>query len=72
VSKLRAVSGTVIATAGGWGGGDGELRHPWGVALAGQSLFVMDAGNSRVCCFSALQLTFKYAFGEHGSQWLLG
>lgn len=66
MSKLRASSGALLTRACGWGGGDSELRHPWGGALAGQRLFVMDAGNSRVCCFSTSNLTFKYAFGAPG------
>ncbi len=57
-----------IATRG-WGGGPGQLRHPWGLALAPsrEIVYVSDGGNGRICAFSASSLDFQFAFGTPGA-----
>lgn len=75
LSKLRRScdsSGRRLATVGGWGGGDGELRHPWGVAVTvaatmPKRVYVTDQGNDRICLFSADRLAFLCSFGATGS-----
>ena len=57
LSQQAASSSQRLATAGAWGGGDGELRHPWGVATLGarsQLVVVTDSGNERVCVFGPI------------------
>ncbi|KAL1503854.1 hypothetical protein AB1Y20_012318 [Prymnesium parvum] len=66
LSKLQ-LTGHRLLTAGGWGGGPGQLRHPWGVALAAGRVYVTDGGNDRVCVFSAADLTHLFSFGRRGS-----
>jgi hypothetical protein len=51
---------------GSWGGGDAELRHPWGVAVANKRVYVTDQGNDRICVFSADKLDFLFSFGGRG------
>ena len=55
-----------IASIGSWGGGDGEMRHPWGVTVALKRVFVTDQGNDRVCVFSAEKLSYLFSFGSSG------
>ena len=68
LSKLRRASssGHRHATAGGWGGGDGELRHPWAVCVAARRVYVTDQGNDRVSVFDAEKLSWLFSFGGHG------
>ena len=33
-----------MAEAGGWGGGPGQMRHPWGIALHNGLIYVTDSG----------------------------
>ena len=54
------------ACVGSWGGGDAELRHPWGVAVANKRVYVTDQGNDRICVFSADKLDFLFSFGGRG------
>ncbi len=71
VSRRRtagSAAGAVICTAGGWGCGDGELRHPWGVATLFDSMvLVTDSGNDRCCVFSTSELAYCCSFGSRGS-----
>jgi len=68
VSKIRCttLTGERVCKVGAWGGGDGELRHPWGVALALGHVYVSDSGNHRVCVFDAEDLHFLFSFGSIG------
>ena len=66
VVKTRASSGSLVAAAGQWGGADGELRHPWGLASSGKAIYVVDGGNARICCFALSNLAFRFAFGDGG------
>lgn len=73
LSKLSASSeepspGIRLATAGRWGGGPGELRHPWGIAVAHDVVYVSDGGNDRICTFSANTLQYLHSFGSGGSR----
>ena len=69
LSKLRrsSSSGHRHACVGSWGGGDGELRHPWGLAMCGKRIYVTDQGNDRICVFDPAELRFLFAFGQRGS-----
>ena len=69
VSKLRrqSNSGHRHAIAGGWGGGDGQLRHPWSVAVASRRVYVTDTGNDRVSVFDTEKLQWLFSFGKRGS-----
>ncbi|KAL3930201.1 MAG: hypothetical protein SGPRY_001642 [Prymnesium sp.] len=64
--ELYGDSEVRLLSCGGWGGEDGQFRHPWGVALARGRAFVTDSGNNRVCVFSASSLRFFYSFGSRG------
>ncbi len=66
VSKLRIDTYTLSCRAGQWGGGDGDLRHPWGICFASGKLFVVDGGNGRVSVYSS-RLEYCFSFGGHGS-----
>ena len=68
LSKLKQTtsSGTRLCTAGGWGGGDGQLRHPWGVALARGRVYVSDGGNDRINVYDTDQLLFLFSFASRG------
>ena len=68
VSKLRrgSSSGHRHASAGSWGGGDGQLRHPWGVAVLNKRVVVSDAGNDRLCVFEHDKLTWLFNVGQSG------
>ena len=69
LSKLKQTTTHGIReafTQGGWGGGDGQLRHPWGVALARGRVYVSDGGNDRICVFDADDLTFCFSFASRG------
>lgn len=73
LSKLRQshssssiITGNRICQAGGWGGGEGQLRHPWGVAVAKSRAYVTDGGNHRVCVFATDSLDFLFSFGRRG------
>ena len=69
LSKIRSSTfavGERVCTSGGWGGGDGEFRHPWGVALAHGRVYVSDSGNDRICVFDAEDLRFLFSFGSRG------
>ena len=70
VSKLRksSSSGHRHASAGSWGSGDGELRHPWGVAVHQKRVYVTDQGNDRISVFSTDGLKFLFSFGQRGNQ----
>lgn len=70
ISKLRksSSSGHRHAVAGSWGGGDGELRHPWGAAVAGKRVWVTDQGNDRVSVFEADKLKWLFSFGGSGAK----
>jgi hypothetical protein len=67
VSKVRhsSVSGNRHAVAGGWGSDDGQLRHPWGVAVIGKRVYVTDQGNDRVSVFTD-KLQPLFSFGTSG------
>lgn len=70
VSKLRRASSSGhrhATTEGGWGGGDGQLRHPWGIAVANKRVYVTDQGNDRVSVFGTSKLEFLFSFGGRGS-----
>lgn len=75
LSKLRrsCTSGTEplhrakrLGWTGCWGGGDGQLRHPWGIVVAQKRVYVTDQGNDRICVFSADKLGFLFSFGGSG------
>ena len=70
LSKLRrsCTSGKRLATVGSWGCGDGEMRHPWGVAASAKHVYVTDQGNDRVCVFSVDKLAFLFSFGSNGKR----
>lgn len=70
VSKLRksSSSGHRHAVAGSWGGGDGELRHPWGLTVSNKRVYVTDQGNDRVSVFDADKLKWLFSFGSSGSK----
>ena len=70
ISKLRksSSSGHRHAVAGSWGGGDGELRHPWGAVVAGKRVWVTDQGNDRVSVFDVDKLKWLFSFGSSGSK----
>ena len=55
-----------LANVGSWGGGDAELRHPWGVAVAQKRVYVTDQGNDRICVFGADKLNSLFSFGGRG------
>ena len=69
LSKLRraSTSGHRHATAGGWGAGDGELRHPWALCVAQRRVYVTDQGNDRVSVFDADRLKWLFSFGARGN-----
>jgi DNA-binding beta-propeller fold protein YncE len=52
-----------LGSAGGYGAGAGALRYPEGVAVGddGATVYVADAGNSRVAAYAADSLAFKFA-----------
>ena len=68
LSKIQCstFTGERVCTVGSWGGGAGELRHPWGVALAQGRVYVSDSGNHRVSVFDADDLRFLFSFGSFG------
>ena len=75
LSKLRRSCTSAVETTsrakrwacvGSWGGGDAELRHPWGVAVANKRVYVTDQGNDRICVFSVDKLGFLFSFGGRG------
>jgi hypothetical protein len=45
--------GTIVATYGQPGRGDGELTTPWSVVVTGDDAFVLDSGNNRIMAFAA-------------------
>lgn len=45
--------GVPIAAYGRLGRGEGELANPWGVAIVGREVFVLDSGHDRVVSFAA-------------------
>ncbi|MBY0113026.1 MAG: hypothetical protein K2Y21_09405 [Phycisphaerales bacterium] len=53
VSRVDLDKGTVVATYGKPGRGDGELTTPWAVAVTGEDAFVLDSGNNRIVAFAA-------------------
>ena len=70
VSKLRRASSSGhrhATTEGGWGDGNGQLRHPWAVAVANKRVYVTDQGNDRVSVFDTSKLEWLFSFGERGS-----
>ncbi len=48
VSRVDLDSGEVIGTIGQPGRETGQLASPWGVAVVGDELFVLDSGNNRI------------------------
>ncbi len=48
-----AVDGTVLAVWGELGSGQGQMNHPWGIALADGRVYVADRDNKRVQVFGA-------------------
>lgn len=53
VSRVDLDKGTIVATYGKAGRGDGELTTPWSVAVTGDDAFVLDSGNNRIVAFAA-------------------
>lgn len=45
--------GTLLGTFGGSGTGDGKFNFPYGIAIMGGKLYVVDRGNQRVQVFTA-------------------
>ena len=70
MSKLRksSSSGHRHATAGSWGNGDGQLRHPWGAAVASKRVYVTDQGNNRISVFDTDKLKWLFSFGSDGAK----
>jgi len=58
--------GIVLAEAGEWGSGRGQLRFPWGCSYCAalDLLYVTDSGNRRVCIFDPSDLCFLSSFGS--------
>ena len=56
--KLSATSGELLASSL-----HGELQNPDGVAKVGELLYVADANNHRVACFTT-DLELRFAFGS--------
>jgi len=48
VHRVDLATGASLGTYGKQGRNDGELLTPWGVAVAGDDVFVLDSGNNRV------------------------
>ncbi len=53
IKRYRGSSGALEISFGGTGSGDGQLRAPAGIAIAGDELTVVDRGNSRLQVFTA-------------------
>jgi hypothetical protein len=53
VSRVDLDKGTIVATYGKPGRGDGELTTPWSVVVTGDDAFVLDSGNNRIMAFAA-------------------
>jgi len=66
--------GRLVQTAGGPGNGDGELRNPHDVEVAGDgTVYVVDSGNDRVQVFDAAlrhRASFGAALGLSGPKYL--
>lgn len=63
VKKFALSTGELLATVGGYGDDDGNLRYPFGIALAPNGiLYVADSGNARICAFNADDMSFSFSF----------
>ncbi len=51
VQRVDVAAGTSLGIFGTRGRGKGQLATPWGVALAGETAFVLDSGNDRILGF---------------------
>ena len=75
VQKLRLADGAHLGCAGradcGNGVGKGEFHFPAGMCLAAGTLYVCDAGNSRVVALGTA-LTWRYAFRAPGLEAPIG
>ena len=63
--SVHALDGTFVRCFGSEGSGDGQFLYPSGLAVVGDSLFVVDSGNHRVSVHG-LDGTFQRAFGSSG------
>jgi DNA-binding beta-propeller fold protein YncE len=64
--KLSCSSGSVSATYGSTGSGDGQFNAPYGVAFDGTYLYITDASNDRVQKFNTAG-TFITKWGSTGT-----